>query len=443
MSGVRPSAEAGGGRRGGAWLLGLVVLLSGAGPAAAAEKAKGSPAQGAVLGESAAPAGTLLVRSAGSAWRVLPQGGKVHDGDELVALAGARADVNLKSQGLRLALVGVLPEFSPSPALESAVRLHRAQGGGLDLTLKRGRVLLENTRPKASARVHFLKETWEVTLSEPATEVALELYGAWPAGVKLPKKAGSAARPNTQVFLMTLKGRATVSSGSEERALPALALYQWSTAAGTEGPVPLRELPPFLLPRKDTPEQAKAITAGVERLRDLLAGQSGPLTDVFRKALDEQTLGARRAAVYAAGAIGDVELLLTALGDAKHGDVRESAVLMLRHWLGHGEGHAAKLYQDLLARNYTPGQAETLLYLLHRFSRQDRARPETADTLIDYLQHRDLRIRELAGWQLYHLIPAGHSITYNPAGPPEERAQAQARWRQLIRQGLPPEKTRP
>jgi hypothetical protein len=442
MSSVRVCGSAVSRRQG--WVLGLVLLLAGPGASPAAETVKGKAGSSggarAVLGVCNSPPGTLLVRSApDKAWRALKKGDPVRAGDELLALAGTRAEVDLKSAGLRLTLLGVLPELSPSPALESAVQLRRA-GDGLDLTLQRGRALLSNPKKKtAQARVHFLKETWEVSLSEPATEVVLELYGSWRTGVKLPKKADAEAHPDSHFFLLTLKGNAEVRQGSEERALPPLALYHWNTAGGLVGPLPLKELPTFLAPRKKPAAEGKATLAGVEGLRDLLAdGKS--VAEAIREAIKAPLPATRRAGVYAAAAVGDVGLLLGALGNTRNGDVRTAAVRMLRHWLGHGSGHAPRLYQALLAEGYRPGQADSVLYLLHSFSALDRTRPETYETLIEYLQHSDLRVRELAFWQLYRMAaPAGRSIIYNAGGTPEERAQAQASWRQLLRSGqLPP-----
>ena len=60
--------------------------------------------------------------------------------------------------------------------------------------------------------------------------------------------------------------------------------------------------------------------------------------------------------------------LLAALHDAKHADVRDHAVLALRHWLGRGPAQVNQFYAHLtndLKR--TPVQARSALHLLFGF----------------------------------------------------------------------------
>ena len=85
-------------------------------------------------------------------------------------------------------------------------------------------------------------------------------------------------------------------------------------------------------------------------------------------------------------------------------------------------------------------QAATIMNLLH--SPFDGTQPETYDTLLTYLQHDKLAIRELARWHLYRLAPAGRDIRYDPAAAPEERARAVTAWKKLIADGkvLPKDK---
>ncbi len=65
--------------------------------------------------------------------------------------------------------------------------------------------------------------------------------------------------------------------------------------------------------------------------------------------------------------------------------------------------------------------------------------PETYETLIEYLNHKRLPVRELARWHLYHLAPVGRDIKYDAAAQPEERAKAAREWKDLIPTGkLPP-----
>jgi hypothetical protein len=428
-------------RYGRSWRVGLALLLLATAPALAGTAGRDGPvAQTAVLGKYVSSPGLLLQRAAGQkAWQAVKAEGAVRNGDDLLALPGQRPQVDLQPQGMRLSLLGLLPEMYPSPALESAVRLQRAPHGELELVLKRGRLVLANHRKNGDARlrVKFGKEAWDIVLDEPGASLALERFNAWPPGTELMKKANPARQPDTHVVLVMGRGRATLRNGAEQYALQPLNAYYFNTGAGAAGPRPLHEWPDFLKVNKDASPELAALRGGADKLRTLLATE--PVATALSQGLQAKEAGTRRVAVYSAGAVGDVRLLLTALGDAKHAGTRETAVLALRHWLDQGSDHAARLYQALSAQGARPGLADTFLHLLHTFSVHDRTRPETYDTLIDYLQHKDLRVRELARWQLYRMVPQGAKIAYDAAAAPVEWARARAAWRALIPEGqLPP-----
>ncbi len=66
---------------------------------------------------------------------------------------------------------------------------------------------------------------------------------------------------------------------------------------------------------------------------------------------------------------------------------------------------------------------------------------ETYETLIAYLRHENLGIRELAWRQLSSLVPEAVAVSYDPAGTEAERARAYKAWKTLIPSGsLPPRK---
>jgi hypothetical protein len=147
---------------------------------------------------------------------------------------------------------------------------------------------------------------------------------------------------------------------------------------------------------------------------------------------------ARRLEVYVFGATDDLPQLVQCLTDAKHADVRDAAIGALRHWIGRGPGQDQKVYDLLVTQEkYKPTQAEVVMQLLHSPFQADE--PETYQTLIDYLRHDNLAVRELARWHLSRLAPAGKDIAYDAAGTAEERAKAYNKWKELIPEGkLPP-----
>jgi hypothetical protein len=83
--------------------------------------------------------------------------------------------------------------------------------------------------------------------------------------------------------------------------------------------------------------------------------------------------------------------------------------------------------------------AETVVDLLHSFGENDLARPETYETLIDYMEGDRILIRALANWHLMRLVPEGQEFKFNPAGDKKDRDEAVKKWRKLIPVGkLPP-----
>jgi hypothetical protein len=424
----------------GIWLVGLFLLLCRADRAAtnANDKQKGPRPIG--VGKLDSTPGSLLVRGkSDQPWRVLKKGAVLRVGEELVALPATEAVVDMEHEGLRLTLMGGLPGLaSSSPSRECVIRLARDSEGRVELVLGRGRLsLVRNKKGEGThrLRVRVDQEVWDLTLDEPGTEVYLERLNGWPAGVPLPTKADVKIQPQTDAFLFVNKGRLELRTGTDSFALRPNGLYHWSSARGAEGPLPLEGgLSAFLKATDKEPESAAAATLKQIKILVTLLRKE-PVPQALKKAYADAEM--RRAAVYCAGALGDSQFLLSAL---QHEDpqVRETALVTLRHWLAqHGE-HGPQLYQALLGRRKTPAQAGTYLYLLQSFSPRDRTRPETYDTLIAYLQHGELGIRELARWQLVRLVPKGRDIPYDAAASTADRATAQAAWRKLIPEGTVP-----
>jgi hypothetical protein len=133
--------------------------------------------------------------------------------------------------------------------------------------------------------------------------------------------------------------------------------------------------------------------------------------------------------------------LLDALTDEQRDDVRLAAIDVLQHWTGLKPEHDLRLFQALKDKQYPEGQAEIILQLLHTFSDTELNNPGTYETLIEYLRHDKLPVRELAYWHLRILVPEGaKKIAYHPAGGIEQRERAYEQWKKLVPPGkLPPQ----
>jgi hypothetical protein len=405
------------------------------------------------VGKAALPKepGTLLQReAAGKAWKALGLGNPVHSGDLLLTLPGGPAALVSNDDTVMLRLWGNLPELTAHPLMESAVVLHATPDFALDFTLDRGGVVLTNQRDKgpAKVRVRVRKETWDLTLAEPGSSVAVELYGRWPRGVPFDPNPKSSGEPTAAVTFEVLKGQVDLKVGAQQHALkapPGPAAFHWDSVGGADGPQ-RREKPPAWLAGPTTAE-GKAARAAVgqalNRFSDLVKQKAAPeaLADLLAAAdrdsdADRARL-TRRVAVHGLGALDDLPRLFGALEDAKHPDVRATAVEALRHWIGRAPGQDQALYQFLLAQPKLPkSQAETVLQLLHSPGGPALLDPLTYEVLIAYLGHERLAVRELARWQLARLLRGGSKVAFDAAAPAGQREKAVGEFKELVREAL-------
>src|SRR5262249_4613439 len=137
----------------------------------------------------------------------------------------------------------------------------------------------------------------------------------------------------------------------------------------------------------------------------------------------ERDFHSRRLGIICHGALDDLLTVVNALNDEQQGDYRFAATYFLRNWMGRHAENDFKLYRALHDKDYTDVQSKTVLGLLHGFSEEDLASPETYEVLLAYLRHEKLAVRELAHFYLRFLIKEGAQIGYDPA---DETAQREA-----------------
>lgn len=398
---------------------------------------------------------SLLRRErANKAWQVAGANDKIYTRDTLVALPGDKAVIEPQPQSVTLTLWGNLPQLSQFPGLQSAVVLHDSKAFDLDFTLVTGRVVLRNNRPRgaASVWVRLPREGWQLTLPNPGDEVALELYGRWPHGVPFAKEPRTGDAPTAALDLFVLKGEIELKTPAAQfpmHAPPGPGLFHWDSIAGPDpGPSRAVELPPWADPKGKAPAEAALVAGIVERLQNRLKDKApaDALADLLATA--DRDTDTRRAALTRAivvmdfAALDDLPQVADALTDARHPDLRDAAVTALRNWIGAAPGRDAPLYRVLVEHSRLPlAQAETVMQLLHSPFAADQ--PETFETLLAYLQHHQLAVRELAHWHLYRLAPSGRDIQYDAAAPETERMKAVEQWKKLIPRGQLPPKEKP
>jgi hypothetical protein len=425
-----------------------------------ADEPKAPPARQ-VVGKAARLSALLAREGPGKPWQVIRPGGPVYSEDLIVAVP--LGSLVAQHKGVRLQLLSDLARISPYPVLESAVVLHANPDFDLDFTLDRGRVdvsLPEKEKGPAKVRVRFHKQQWDLTLNEPGTRVALELYGRWPAGMPFHRPSADARdgqpadEPTADLVLLVIRGTADLDTGTNQFALrepPGPAYFHWDSVGGADAhPTKLETVPGWARPGFTATPGVQATTNDLLKFAVLLGKlrQGQTIEDVLNEALTNESPTIRKIAVYGLGAVDDLPHLVDALTDAKHADVRNAAVSALRAWIGRGPGQDQKLFEVLVKdKKLTENQATIAMQLLHSFSRIQRRQAGTYATLIDYLSAEPPAIRQLAIWHLVRLAPQGAKFGYDPAAPEKERAKAVEEWKNLIPEGhLPPseasEKTR-
>jgi hypothetical protein len=424
-------------------ILGSATVGSGRIPAA---EVKREGAGKAFPGKNASAKGLLVRREGpvGSPWIAVEEKENLPAGNMLLGLPGTMIDaangavhVNMRSD---------LDSTSPYPVVENAIILKENPKVDLDFFLDRGRVDLTNTKKEGAAHVlvRVRNEAFELTLSEPGTQIALEVYGRWPAGAKFTKEAGPKNVPTTHLIFLVLKGEVFLKHQNHQftlKAPPGAAFTEWDSVTGLDdSPQVLKELPAWASSGNTDSEKAKRRKVSLEKLQTAVA--SKPIGEVLEAMLESEDPTDRHVAVYTMGATDDLTRLGKALRETKYPDVWDSGVVALRHWIGRGPGQDQILYARLLDRQYTPVQAETVMQLLHSFSDEELTQPELYHSLMDFLDNENRAIRGLAYWHLSRLVPEGQKFGYNPLDAKPERAAAIAKWRKHIPMGkLPPKAT--
>jgi uncharacterized protein (TIGR03000 family) len=387
--------------------------------------------------------GTLFSREApGEKWQVVGSGEEVSTGDELIGLPGAV----VLGKGGAVALEFQTDFDSPLPVLECALVLNPSPDSDLDVTLERGRVDLTNRKKEGAAqvRLHAYGQTWQITLAEPGASLAAEAYSMWPRGSRFVKDPGPKDVPRASTLFLVLHGQVDLAFGGVTHRLsapPGPAMIQWDDEFGMDKAAQvLKELPPWATRagQHRSPEEQAKYRAARERFIRVAAdkGVDAALDELLNS--DEPI--DRRVGVIAGGALDELPRLATFFQQAKHADLLDTAILVLRHWIGRGPGQDQKLYRALVEkRGFTKLQAESMMQMLHGFNEEELAQPETYEVLIDYLTDSRLAIRALAHWQLVRLVPAGRDIAYDPTEGKEALKKAQEEWQKLVPAGhLPP-----
>jgi hypothetical protein len=393
----------------------------------------------------------------------------VYSARPMVSLPGYRSMIHLES-GLRLTLWGQIPEIWPMPPLfESYVEIHHNPKLDLDLTLGRGRILVMNTKEDHPMRVRVRfenpleverNEYFDFILQDKNAEVLIDRWGRLLPGEPFYPEAKDTNRlgPAADLSVVALSGEIYLHFNTETHLLvppgksgPTYA--KWESNRGLLQPQTWKELPEGLLenPRpmyppglpKDMLEKMQAFRSEMLKARDELSTDlSGKDPYVgLAEAVNSKNQAKQILAVRSYGAIDDLLSLVDGLRENLSSNLRMTALITLQNWMTTSRDAEYKLF-DVLKSKYKAGEANIIMALLHNTYHTAAAlsRPETYETLIQYLTNDVVAIRELAAYHLYQLAPAGRNIRYRADDPEPARRAAQDEWLRLIPPGrLPPQ----
>jgi hypothetical protein len=390
-------------------------------------------------------------------WKWMRPSEQVYSQDPLVSLPGSRSEVRLDS-GLHVVLRGMMREFSRDRLtdflLESAVVLHKNPDFDADLTFERGRIYLSNHKDTGAARVRLrfgpadAPEVWDLTLSEPGSEVGIDLTKRCSQEINYLE----GEEPRMILVLQVLKGKAGLKVDANHypalTAPPGPSLFAWDNKSGkVEGPLNVEKRMPIWLEEPPTDPPANEMQLAVKELSGRMDVMKPPVL-VVEEALGSERPAARSLAIYSLGAMDQVTRLVNVLGeeDPNKAPDREKIIFTLRCWLGHNGEQSRKLYDPkkktgilMAMQKYRPKEAETLSTLLHDFSDDDQRKPETFELLAQYLLSDKVAIAELAFYHLRRMTRGVELPPFNAALPRDLRQQVADKVETLVKAGkLPP-----
>jgi hypothetical protein len=332
--------------------------------------------------------------------------------DSLLGLPAIHPEVQLDS-GVRVQLWGNVSEFLPLPLSETRVTLLvPAPGVDADIQLHGGRVFI--TIPKAArpmlVRVRLRGEVWDLTLTTPDTEVAVDLIGEPAKGPLFSRELPES--PRSLAYLGVLQGVARVQAGFQKSDdLLGGAKWKWDSKGGRPGPAPKDDPDEVGINNRWTKQApatpaAKDMAAAVTEMAKRVSMSQGPFDLDFDATLkDPREAPSRRAlATWMLAAIGSLPYLIDAL-EEDSALVRDAAARAIRHWISE-EAQREELFVQVLAMKaaYTENQRGLVVALLHG---TERPAGDSINDIFDLLTNEKLAVRELARMQLARLDPVG------------------------------------
>lgn len=184
-------------------------------------------------------------------------------------------------------------------------------------------------------------------------------------------------------------------------------------------------LPSWMTPREPTSASRRAMVAFQ---KEILAGVS--ISESLLPAVDSPLYFVAEPSAKALALIEDVDGMVKTLRSGGH-EAMFAAIEGLRNWLGRSPRNAEILKQQLDLIFAREGLSETLYLLLMGFNSEDANDEIVAMQLVEWLDHPEPVVRELA---FYHVkrLSGGLKMNYVPTHSSGQRAGAVKRWRDFV-----------
>ena len=238
-----------------------------------------------------------------------------------------------------------------------------------------------------------------------------------------------------EVALLVFKGEVSLQAGNQENLLHPNTIVMWDSSLGRKQGV-LPKLPEWYL-TKNLPAPASAREAN-HALENLSRISTTKTMDVaLGESLHGNDVAAGVLAIRCFAALNEISALVNALNDDKRSEVRAAAVEGLRHDMAFNPGIGSELDRIAKQKNFSAKLVVTIHQLLLGFADKQWAEPVVRTTMVEYLLHDKLLIRQLAYSLLLRRFPEGLRIGYDAGADVRKREHACEEWKALV---SPPEK---
>ena len=368
-------------------------------------------------------------------WVVMPPRAIIHPGEQFASPEPFDAEVKIGDSLCRVTLVGGTAASILLPTKAAAIGFR----------IEKGRVILKAgkqaaTEVKADAgdvkpvvlAVAVKDEQWQIALLTPGTVCGLEISPVQPE-----RPNQNLGRNSYTGGLYVVKGSVRFSDGEGPsrviRAAGWLSLTPTErladkTLPGTEEGSPLLSIPGWL------DRAAKRNTSTLRRYTSLFEKEfddKRPLSENVPPLINDSRPYISSLAVKCLALVDDYASLAAAL-NAGHEESRMAAIIGLRRWLPTSEKHGPLLKEEL-QKNFPPDEVDVIHRLLWGFNKQDGTDHETSTQLVEWLDHTNITVRELAFLHIYRMT--GIKYDYHPLRSVQQRRSAIGRWEGRIKNG--------